>query len=191
MGEPSVRARHLKATLTRVELAPEARAILGALPAGYATRVQESYGGDWLPVELDVVLARAIRDHLSPAQHHDFCVNAVAASFQGPLLGTLVHVASGILGKDVRRVAAWVPKGWALLFRDVGAWTVEPHPSAPEVRLTLSGLPAVCTAEESWVRACAASLSAVCPLAGVTGRVTLEGLDRPQGRAEFLLRWTP
>lgn len=191
MNEPRVRARHLKATLARVALSPRQAAVLAALPPGYAERVEEAYGGDWLPVDLDVDLARALRRALSTAEHHAFCVGAVRSSFEGPILGTLVHAAVAVLGRDVRRIAAWVPKGWALTFREVGAWTVRPAPDRLLVELTLSGLPPACTADEDWATSVASSLSAICDLAGVEGRVRLARLDAAAARADYLLRWEP
>ena len=186
-----MRARHLKATLARVAMSPRQPAVLAALPAGLVERVEEAYGGDWLPLDLDVVLARAIRGALSPAEHHAFCVGAVRSSFEGPLLGALVHAALAVLGRDVRRIAGWVPKGWALTFQEAGAWAVRAAPDLPQVELTLSALPPVCTADDAWVAAVASSLSAICDLAGVEGRVRLLRLDADQRRADYLLRWAP
>jgi hypothetical protein len=187
--EPLVRARHLKATLGRVDLAPQRQAVLGQLPAGYLAQVEAAYGGDWLPVTLDVVLARAIRASMSPAEHHAFCVAAVRSSFDGPILRALTQTALAVLGLDLRRMAHWIPKGWGLTFQHVGRWAVQPDPERPEIHLSLSGLPEVCMADEVWAGATASSLSALCDLAGASGRVRLLSLDRPSGRADYLLRW--
>jgi hypothetical protein len=191
VDEPQVRARHLKTTLSQVRLAPQRQAILAALPPGLEERIESAYGGDFLPLELDVELARAIRCGLTPDVHHEFCVGVVTRSFEGPLLGTLVQAALGMLGRDLRRLAGWIPKGWWLVFRGAGRWSIEVSAEAPEVRLRLSGLPRMCTAEDHWAVATAASLSAVCRLAGVSGRVALVGLDRELGRIDYLMRWSP
>jgi hypothetical protein len=181
--------RHLKATLVQVEISSHRQAILAGLPPGYVERVEGAYGGGWLPVEHDLLLARAIRAAMSPAEHHDFCVAAVTSSFDGPLLRALTQAGLSLLGRDLKRLASWVPKGWGLTFQHVGTWAVQPDPDRPEVHLALSGLPPACLEGDDWIQATASSLSAICTLAGVSGRVRVRAVDRPLGWVDYLLRW--
>ena len=172
-GEPLVRARHLKSMLAFADEWPghPGARLRSHLPEADVRAILEASGIDWLDVRLDLDVTRAIHELLGPDECLRFFRRQSLSSFQGPLLRTLVDTAQRMFGLQLASWARWVPKGWALLFRDCGAWTVE-APGAKQVTLRLRALPQACSGDEIWIRTVGASLSALLDLARLEGAVT-------------------
>jgi hypothetical protein len=186
--EPSVRARHVKSTLAFADELPEGPAIRTATPPRVLDGVEKASGMDWLPVGHDVALTRALFDVLGPTRHATFCTGHMLRAFKGPILGPLVKAGLALVGRDLPSMAPWLLRGWWLVFRDCGIWTVVPGGEAPEVGLRFTGVPEVCLAEPSWMRAVSHSMSALPVLAGVPGRITLEQILPEAREARYVLR---
>jgi hypothetical protein len=188
MNDPSVRARHLKATLASVDRLPEGPAIRRALPVDHLAAIEAAHGQDWLPIALDVGLVGTIQRTLGPDRHDQFSRAVVLEAMDGPLLGTLVRIAISVFGHDPARWVGWIPKAWQLMFRDCGRCAIE-RSEPGEVRLTLAELPEICL-DEVWLESVASSLSALLARAQVTGRSTFDGADPTSHSASYALRWS-
>ncbi len=190
MGEPSVRARHLKQTLAAVDRTPARAAVRGALAPDVLAAIEASHGFDWLPVGHDVALVRAIHGALGPEGHHAFSRATILEAFDGPLLGPLIRVALAVKGRDPAGWVRWIPKAWALMFRDCGSWSVDRI--APDgAELTLDGMPAACFDDPVWPGSVASSLSALLAGAGAAGETRLVARDPGPRRARYAFRWEP
>lgn len=188
MGEPLVRARHLKSTLAAADRSEARELIRAALPAGLATAIEAADGFDWLPAEHDVALVQAIHGVLGDVGHDAFSRRVILEAFQGPLLGALIAAAVRLFPGGLVAWAHWIPRGWALLFRECGEWTVERvGPGAVDLRLRW--LPPVCVRDPVWTRSVASSLSALLDLAQLGGTLRLAGLDGEAGAATYEMRW--
>lgn len=188
MGEPLVRARHLKTTLAAVDRSRVRGTVRAALPGGLAAAVEAADGFDWLPAENDVDLVRAIHAALGDAEHDAFSRSVILEAFEGPLLGPLASFALRLFPGGLMAWAHWIPRAWALVFRDCGEWKVEGvGPGA--VDLQLRWLPPMCVQDAVWPGSVASSTSAILALARVRGTLRLTGLDRATGTASYQIRW--
>ncbi|HTN53651.1 MAG TPA: hypothetical protein VML50_14675 [Anaeromyxobacter sp.] len=188
IAEPLVRARHLKSLLTAVDAlacAPAVRAHVGAAVLG---ATEGASGIDWLPLEHDLAFTGAIYQVLPAAEADAFFRAHTSASFEGPLLRTMVDTAVRLFGLDPGSWARWVPKGWSMIFRGTGEWSVGAIRPG-EARLGLAALPDEAIAHAHWLRSVARSLDALCDLARCTGGMELAAVDLAARRADFVLRW--
>jgi hypothetical protein len=185
---PLVRGRHVKLLLATVERHALGAAVRARIGPDSLHAIVDSSGLDWLPVEHDLVLTRAIYEALGPIAADRLFRDHTLASFEGPVLQTMVHTAVRLFGLDPASWARWVPKGWSLLFRGCGDWTVG-DARAGQVTLTLAALPSACARDESWIRSVGHSLGALLDLARVRGVV--EVAPRAEGASEaiYRLRW--
>jgi hypothetical protein len=190
-GEPKVRARHMKSMLAATGRLPggggaAARALVR--PA-LLEQIEQSSGVDWLPIESNLVVTRALHEVLAPAAFHLFFRDHLLESFQGPLLKTMVDTAVRIFGIDPASWARWVPKGWPLVFKDGGTWTVD-RVEPGHVAFRLEALPDACIRDRVWLSSVASSLSAIIELAKAKGGFDLTDVDPVARRASFAMRWS-
>jgi hypothetical protein len=188
--EPLVRARHLKLVLAAVDRQPQHQAIRDRLGKTVTAAIEEATGTDWLPVAHDVALACALEAVLGPAGLATFSREVGQQSFRGPLLRALVELATHFLGLDAGAWAGWIPRGWVIMFKGFGRWTVVRRGEG-EVTLTLAELPPVCLAEGIWPRSVASTLTGMLTALDATGTVELDLIDQPKGTAVYTMRWRP
>ena len=187
MGEPSVRARHLKSALAAAAALPLGQALLEALPPRLVEDVERATGFDWLPVEHDVAIVRTSAAILPPEQFERLWRAVVLEGIEGPLLGLLMRTAVRMFGHDPAEFARWVPKGWVMVFRDVGVWTTCAV-SDGSARLSLQGLPPACR-DPAFPRSVAASLGAIPVLSGRRGGARLIDASVELGAVSFEISW--
>jgi hypothetical protein len=186
---PLVRGRHLKLLLESAERQVHSAAVLERLDVGSLGAIREASGLDWLPLEHDLALTRALYEGLGAAAAGRFFRAHTLGSFDGPVLRTMVHTAVRLFGLEPGAWARWVPKGWQLLFRGCGDWTVgEAGPG--RVTLTLSAMPPACAEDPAWLRSVGSSLEALLDLARVRGVVELAPREAGAAEATFALRWS-
>ncbi len=191
-GAPAVRARHMKSLLATVDRLPatEAEAVRRRVEPTVLAGIADASGVEWLPVAWNVALTRAIHDALGVERFRRFFRAEQLESFRGPLLKYVVDGVIHLLGIDLGSWVRWIPKGWGLVFRDCGSWSVgavEPG----RATLLLDALPPECFDDAVWHDSVAASLEALLDLASSDGSLTVEGVDRAQRRVAFVLRWGP
>jgi len=187
-----VRGRHMKSLVAALERWDGGARPLALLPADALATVSGAGGLDWLPLALNVRVTQAVYDGLGAAEADRFFRAHTMASFEGPILQTMVTTAVRMFGLDPISFARWVPRAWHMIFREVGVWRVpEPAPATTSIVLTLAELPAACADHQVWHRSVGRSVVALFDLAQVSGVVDL--LPRAQGGREvqYALRWTP
>ena len=188
MADPLVRARHLKTVLAAVDRQPRRQELRDRIGPVLAASIEESTGIDWLPVEHDVAMARALDAVLGPAGLASFNREMMQHSIRGPLLRGLLELATRFIGLDPGAVAGWIPRGWLLMFKGFGRWTVVRR-GEREVVLTLDRLPPACAADSVWPRSVASSLAGILPAVGAAGTVELEQVDPATGTVVYVMRW--
>ena len=187
---PAVRARHMKNLLASIErLPPDERERVAVLvPAPFVQAIADATGVDWLPLETNLVVTRALHGALGDARFHRFFRDQLAESFSGPLLGVIVDAALRVFRVDATSFTSWVGRGWGLIFRQVGEWTVE-RAGPGMARLRIEALPAACVHDEIWLRSVAHSLDAFWVIARAEGECACVGRDLAHGVATYELRW--
>ena len=134
-------------------------------------------------------MTRALHAGLGPARFHRFWRDQLVQAFSGPLLRVVVDAALRVFRVDAMSFTSWVGRGWGLLFRDCGAWTVE-RAGPGTARLRIEALPAACVEDEIWLRSVSHSLDAFWVLARTQGECVYSGRDVARAAAIYELRWT-
>lgn len=175
----------MKSILEALQAYPDAARLREQLPPRLVAAVEEAHGADWLPVEANVELVAALAELLGGPEFLALSRRRQRDSFSGPLLSALVRTATTLFGDDPAAWARWIPHGWALVFRDCGAWQVTA--GEREAVLHLAGLPPACASSPIWVESVAASLSAVLDVLEREGSMTLT--TTTFAGASYVLRW--
>ncbi len=188
---PAVRARHMKNLLASIErLPPEERERVATLvPEPLVDAVADATGVDWLPLETNLVVTRAVHGALGDARFRVFFRDQLLEAFSGPLLRVIVDAALRVFRVDATSFTSWVGRGWGLIFRECGAWTVE-RAGPGMARLRIEALPAACVHDEVWLRSVAHSLDAFWALARTQGECACVERELARGVATYELRWT-
>ena len=188
MPDPLVRARHLQIVLAAVDRQPQRQEIRDRFGPALTAAIEEATGTDWLPIEHDVAMAGALEAVLGESGLAAFNREMMLDSLRGPLLRSLVDLATRFLGFDPGAWAGWVPRGWMLMFKGFGRWTVVRRGEGV-VALTLDRLPPVCAADAVWPRSVGSTLSGILPAVGATGAVEVERVDPATGTVVYVMRW--
>lgn len=191
MAAPSfVRARHMKSRLEAIRQLPAADAerVLARIPAELQRRVAEAASIEWIDMNVDLDVTRAIYLGLGQARFERFFRDAQAEAFSGPLLKVFVEAVLRVFRVDAAAFAGWIGKGWPLVFRNCGTWRVE-RVTPGDARLRLEGLPPECARHDVWLRSVSHSLSAFFQVAKEPGECTLEAMDPAAGTATYRISW--
>ena len=187
---PAVRARHMKNLLASIDrLDPdESERVRALVPGSLAEAVADATSVDWLPLDTNLVVTRAVHEGLGDAHFYRFFRDQLVEAFSGPLLRVIVEAALRVFRVDATSFTSWVGRGWGLIFRDCGAWTVE-GAGPGMARLRIEALPEACVQDEVWLRSVAHSLDAFWVLARTQGECAYVGRDVARGVATYELRW--
>lgn len=181
----------MKELLASVDRLPakRARSIRGVLDPEQLADIAEASTVAWVPMDVNVALARALNAVLGPAECHRFHRAHFASVLQGPILGTLLQGALALYGFDPCRWMRLLPPAWDLLFRHCGTWTIS-NGAPARVEMLLAELPPSCVADRVWATTVASSIAATFDLARREGgRVELLDVDAAARRARYEMRW--
>lgn len=187
MNEPSVRARHLQNALAVADALPGGQALRAALPSQVVEDVERATGFDWLPLEHDLAIVRTSAEVLPAEEFERLWRGIVLEGVEGPLLGLLMRTAVRVFGDEPLGFARWVPKAWAIIFRNAGAWRID-APEESAVSLRLAGLPPPCR-DPLFARSVACSLGAVPMIAGRRGGARVVDVSDGGAAVRFELHW--
>jgi hypothetical protein len=187
---PAVRARHMKNLLDSIaRLAPDdARRVRALVPAAVVEAVSDATSIDWLPLDTNLVVTRAVHGGLDEARFYRFFRDQLVDAFSGPLLRVVVDAALRVFRVGAHAFTSWVGRGWGLVFRECGEWTVE-RAGAGMARLRIEALPRACLEDEMWLRSVSHSLDAFWVLARTQGEFAYSCRDLARGVASYELRW--
>jgi hypothetical protein len=187
---PAVRARHMKNLLASIDrLEPgESERVRALVPDPLVRDVADATSVDWLPLDTNLVVTRALHGGLGDARFYRFFRDQLVEAFSGPLLRVIVDAALRVFRVDATSFTGWVGRGWGLVFHDCGAWTVE-RAGPGMARLRIDALPGACVEDEIWLRSVAHSLDAFWVLARTQGECAYSGRDVARAVAFYELRW--
>ena len=191
MSPPAlVRARHMKSRLEAIRRLPAADAerVLGRIPVELQRRVANASSIEWLDMQVDLDVTRAIFLGLGQAGFERFFRDAQAEAYSGPLLKVVVEAVVRVFRWDAAAFAGWVGKGWGLVFRNCGTWRTE-RVSAGDAWLRIEALPPECAKDDVWLRSVSHSLEAFFVFAKASGECTLEAIDAAAGTATYRVIW--
>jgi hypothetical protein len=180
----------MKSRLEAIRALPagDAERVLAGIPPELQQRVAGASSIEWLDMQIDLDVTRAIYLGLGQARFERFFRDAQAEAFSGPLLRVVLEAVLRVFRWDVAAFAGWVGKGWGLVFRNCGRWRTE-RVAPAEILLRLEALPPECARDDVWLRSVSCSLGAFFVMAGASGEVTLETIDAAAGTASYRATW--
>ena len=119
---PFVRASAVKDSLDFLdEFERGARAaVLGAVPADVKERILDAGRTAWISIEDDHFTVDAIVAHFGEERAVEYWTENLRSLAEKPLLKTFFFGMLTVVGGDPDRVIALIPKGWPLVYRDMG-----------------------------------------------------------------------
>jgi hypothetical protein len=162
--------------------------VLALVPPELPQAVADATSVDWLPMEMNLAVTRAVRDALGEAPFYRFFRDALRDAFSGPLLRIIVEAATRVFRVDAAAFAGWVGRGWGLVFRDCGSWVVE-RAGDREASLRIENLPRMCLEDDVWLRSVAHSLDAFWVVTRASGECTFVRKDPGEAMATYRLAW--
>jgi hypothetical protein len=180
----------MKSRLEAIRALPagDAERVLAHIPAELQRRVAGASSIEWLDMQIDLDVTRAIHLGLGEAGFERFFREAQAEAFSGPLLRFAVEAVLRVFRWDAAAFAGWVGKGWGLVFRHCGRWHTE-RIAPGDVLLRLEVLPPECARDDVWLRSVSFSLGAFFVVANASGEVALESIDVATGAASYRVTW--
>jgi len=112
----------------------------------------------------------------------------VRRSFDQPLLRPLLDGARAIFGGSLMKSLSWAPRVWNLIYRDAGEMAVRER-GPGRLCLEVTDIPLAIGASRNYLAGSAATFAGFFDLAGVEGKVDLEGPDLATRSAAFFLSW--
>lgn len=190
MGNPGVRGRYMKTFVEAVYRLPEVeREAIREKSAAWLESIANAGPLEWLPFAVNLEMTRHVAVVLGPRRTHEFFEALTAASFQTTLMRGLVNTIVAVVGHDPGRYLDWMQKGFGLLFRDFGTWTILER-SAMRAVIEVEGLPPECFDDDIWLDSVSSSFHALFGIAQCTGAVTIAESDPRRSRVRFRLTWT-
>ena len=190
--QPAVRARYMQTFARHVDrLSAEDRdAVRGAVSPDTWLAIDSASLLGWVPVAMNLECTRAVVTQLGPERAHRFFRELLLAATDTPLLRGFVQAVLRVAVQDPGLYLPWVARGYELLFRDAGHWTVLER--KPGWALTqLKGLPPQCASDSVWLKSVASSFLGLLDLINLAGTVALREVDVKTGTATYASRWTP
>jgi hypothetical protein len=185
-GTPQVRASYLKQVLESID----------RLTDGASSRIRERLGPaltvvegatkvDWLPHDVPLAYLAAVMAEGGQERLRAVYLSAMRAALRGTLLGPLFSAITGLFGRTPERILRSAPSGFASIWRNAGAITVESSAKGCVVLLH-SGVPEVLRVP-AFLAATAASFEAIPAECGLAARS--EVLLGGTGAARYAIRW--
>lgn len=185
-GAPQVRASYLKQVLEAIDRLPDGAPvrIRGRLGPALAV-VEGATKVDWLSHDVPLAVLAAVEAEGGPERLRAVYLSAMRTALRGTLLGPLFSAITGLFGRTPERILRSAPSGFASIWRNAGAITVESAATGTVVLLH-SGVPEVLQVP-AFLAAIAASFEAIPAECGLAARS--EVLLGGAGAARYAIRW--
>jgi hypothetical protein len=152
-------------------------------------RIEAASNLEWLPVSVNLELTDAIFRGLGDEHADGFYQNWLKRQMSAPAFAGLVRTALSLFRFDTASIAKWIPKAFDLMYRDYGAFAIEPV-SPTHVTVTLAAMPPELASHRNWQRSVSSGLHALFFLTGVKGGTELTAADAAKRAMRVDLRWT-
>lgn len=140
----------------------------------------------WMPIETHLDLIERAYTVLTretfAAALHDVGTDLLDSA----LLRMFVQAAVGVSGMRPTALARWTPKGWSLVFREMGTLSVEPR-GERAVAVVFDDMPAIVMRSPVWAEAMRAFMQSYAAATRHPGRAVTEVFDKAARRIVFVV----
>ncbi len=182
---PFIRASAVKDSLEFLdEFERGARAIvLESVPADVRERIADAGRTSWISIEDDHHTVDAIVAHFGVERATDYWTENLRSLAEKPLLKTFFFGMLTLVGGDPERVLALLPKGWPLVYREMGTPRFTKRGSLGQPALVFEDVPAEVRRYRNYFHSWHGVCRAFATIAKLSGPVTFE-IAPNGGRAE-------
>jgi hypothetical protein len=142
-----------------------------------------------ISVDLDVELTDCFYAVAGSSRARSALRNNLTQSLDKPLLRPVLGTARAVFGGSLIKTVSWVPRIWALIYRDAGEMSVQERGEG-RLCLELTDIPLAIAASRNYLGGWAETLAGFFDVAGIEGRVDLVGPDLQNRSARFVLIWS-
>jgi len=161
--------------------------ILADLPPQHLRRIEQAGRAEWLPIEIELTLTRAILAEVGEEGLRQWSSAALKRSLDSSLFRPLLDTAVRLFGLSPQGLFKMVPQGWKRAFRDAGELTVQPE-GPDTLHVDLVGLPEELR-DRSFVLTIGTCMYALFDACKVTGQIQV--VAPPPGiGARYRVSWT-
>lgn len=187
---PVYRGAQLRSRMKALRAAepPFSRPVLERLGTEFVARADKVSSTEWVPLDVDVALSRAIFDVHGDAGSQRTSRESIVLSLHGPLLGTLARTALNLYGRDPARLFGLVPRGHNLIYRDAGFATVRTRAGAQESTIKFVDVPAMFFTP-GYIAGIAGGLEGIFSFAQIPGAVEVTEVDPERQKIELVGQW--
>jgi hypothetical protein len=188
-GMPEMSAEQLKENLFALLVLGNdtASRILADLPPLHLRRIERADRAEWLPIEIELTLTRAVLAEVGEEGLGRWSSAALKRSLDSSLFRPLLDSAVRLFGLSPQGLFKMAPQGWRRAFRGAGELAVQPNgPGALQVDLV--GLPEELK-DRSFVLTIGTCLYALFDACQVAGRVQVVA-PPPGVGARYQVSWT-
>ncbi|HVU05531.1 MAG TPA: hypothetical protein VHE30_27475 [Polyangiaceae bacterium] len=173
-----------------VEALPRADrdAIRAVIPEETWTEIERAGLLGWLPLEVNLRCTRAVAAQLGKERTHVFFRKLLFDTSNTPLLRGLVQSVLRVAVRDPGLYLPWISKGFELMFRDAGRWTVTDR-GIGTAKMEVTGVPAECLTDLVWPESVASALCALLDLIQYEGSCVVDHVDPESFTVVFRSTW--
>jgi hypothetical protein len=176
--------------LQHVDRLPDAdrKGVLEKIPEHVPSAVRDAGLLGWLPIELNLICTRAVDERLGVERTHQFFRRLLLDTSDTPLLRGLVQSVLRVAVRDPGLYLPWISKGFELMFRDSGRFTIAER-GVGTARIEMTGVPPECLVDDVWPRSVASALCALLDLTELEGACILEQINAEGGSMTVRITW--
>jgi hypothetical protein len=143
---------------------------------------------DWLPIEIDLDLCRAVAEVLGPEVERERGRRCVRTLLDTPLLRPFIAGVDMLFGLEPAALIGQVPRGWHAVYREAGRVRYEVGVGLRR-SLVFEEMPPNMVASGIYLEAIAGALHSLFDLCRVEGSVEVVCADVDRSRVEFEFCW--
>lgn len=187
-GDPRMRASYIKDNLSALGSfgADVERQVRSAIP-DTVTEIERAARVDWLPIDVDVALTRAVHQLKGTPGVRDWSRRSLLSAVEGPMLRPIVRAVVALFGLTPATVLRRAPMAWQQIYQDCGLLVCEPV-SPHEMRLRVEGARGPFLNDGAYVEGTCGTFEGAVDLGGARGVVHAH-MDPGAGRVEFTVTW--
>lgn len=186
-----MKAAHLARNLTFAEQFAGARVgrLHEELGAERVETIRSAVKTDWIPIEVDIALSRAVELVCGPGSDRERARESTRESMNARLLRPFVDGVQKLFGLNPESVLKVSPRAWSTVYRSCGSARAQ-HLDGQQAALDFEHMPSLLLSQPLYLSSIAGGLHAILDLCRVNGDVKPVRPDPGAGTMRFLFTWT-
>ena len=185
--EPAQRAAVLKLSLATADDHPRRVELEAAIPADLRAQIVEARPSEWLAIEANARMMKALHDTLGPEQFVDFYLRQMARAETDSVFGRFIAGVTRLVARTPASRLANLPRGMDLAQRDCGEMAVSEQWDGGAV-VEIHGIPPALRTP-IYAKSMEAPMIYAVSTTGATARVQGDASRLADGHLRFRVEW--